>query len=303
MNSLKIITALCTPLTEDEHLHVEGLEAHIHDQLENRINGLLVGGTMGAMQLLTIPTYRDLVEKSVQFNAGQSELLVGVGDTSYACTLERIRLVEQFPIDGVVVLAPFFLKFSQEDLYDYFCTLADASSKPLFMYDLPATTGTKLELSTVLKLSRHPNIAGIKCSDHFVATRPLLEEATDNFRVIVAQPLLVDMLLQCGVREHLDGVFGFAPHWIKQILEAYENQDWLRLSAIQHDFAELLRFLQSFSAPLFSTVGELLNLRGIPGKVSPRPFRLLTEAERTRMVNAPIIQKAISDKLTVAAKV
>jgi 4-hydroxy-tetrahydrodipicolinate synthase len=82
MNSIKMITALGTPLTDDEHLHIPGLEAQINDQLSHGINGILVAGTMGLMQLLTAETYRQLVEPSVRMNAGKAEMLVGVGDTA-----------------------------------------------------------------------------------------------------------------------------------------------------------------------------------------------------------------------------
>ena len=59
-SSIKMITALGTPLTPEEDLHVEGLEAHLQDQLDHGINGFLVAGTMGLMQLLKERTYRDL---------------------------------------------------------------------------------------------------------------------------------------------------------------------------------------------------------------------------------------------------
>ncbi len=140
----RLITALCTPLHEDHTLHAGSLEFHIEDQLQYGISGLLAAGTMGLMQLQTDNTYFELVKNSVLFNKSRAELLVGVGDTSFARTLDRIRLVEQFDIDGVVVLSPYLVKYSQAELIDYFASLAKESSKPLYMYDLPGLTGTKL---------------------------------------------------------------------------------------------------------------------------------------------------------------
>lgn len=291
-----MITALGTPLTSEEELHIPGLEAHIHDQLAHGINGFLVAGTMGLMQLLTESTYRQLVEQSVHFNAGKAELLVGVGDTSFVRTRDRIRMVEQFDIDGVVALAPFFLKFSQEDLVDYYLLLADLSSKPLYLYDLPQTTGTKLEVETVLKLAEHPNIHGIKCSDHFVTIRPVLDSIGDEFRVIVAQPNLMDVLLRSGVREHLDGIYGLVPEWIEKMVAATESEDWNELALIQQDLSELLRLLVTSSAPLFSTVTTILNMRGIPGNFAPRPMRPLTAAEQAQLSEHPLIQKLFAGK-------
>lgn len=293
---IKMITALATPLTADEALHVPGLEAQINDQLAHGINNFLVAGTMGLMQLLKDETYRELIEQSVRLCADKAEILVGVGDTSFARTCDRIRMVEEFPIDGVVVISPYFIKFSQEDLVDYYLSLADLSSKPLYLYDLPQTTGTKLEFETVMKLAEHPNIHGIKCSDHFVTIRPVVDSIDDQFRVIVAQPLLMDVLLQSGVHEHLDGVYVLVPEWIERMVKATESENWDELALVQQDLSALLRFLLSFSAPLFATVTALLNMRGISGNFAPRPIRALTSAERAQLVEQPIVQKIFAGK-------
>lgn len=302
MATAKIITALCTPLQEDEQLHLEGLELHIQDQLRHGIDGLLIGGTMGAMQLLTDSVYLESVQHSIQFNAGQAELLVGVGDTSFVRTRDRIRQVENLEIDGVVIISPFFLKFRQQDLIDYFQALADLSSKPVFLYDLPGTTGTKLAAETVLTLLQHPNIAGIKCSDHIATTRPILDAVPDQKRVIVAQPTLVDMLVRSGVEEHLDGVFGLVPHWMEQLKQAAQAENWDEMTEVQGDLSELLKCLLGCPAPVLSAANEILRLRGIPGKIAPAPMPVLTEAQREQFAEASIVQKAIQHRPAYATR-
>ncbi|QDT90328.1 dihydrodipicolinate synthase family protein [Gimesia algae] len=301
-HSLKMITALGTPLTAEEDLHSAGLEAQIRDQLAHGINGFLVAGTMGLMQLLKDSTCRQLVEQSVQFNAGHAELLVGVGDTSFVRTRERIRMVEDFAIDGIVVISPYFLKYSQSDLIDYFEALADLSTRPVFLYDLPQTTGTKLEVETVLQLAKHPNIRGIKCSDQFTTIRPVIDAVGEEFRVIVAQPNLMDVLLQAGVREHLDGIYIVVPEWIEAMVEATLAEDWNRLAQVQQDLSALLKLLTTFSAPLFSTVTTLMNLRGIPGNFAPQPMRPVTAAEREQLRAHPLVQKVLAGKPTSAVE-
>ncbi|EAQ78751.1 dihydrodipicolinate synthase family protein [Blastopirellula marina] len=296
MSATKFITALCTPLSDDDAIHVAGLEAHIEDQLDNGIDSLLVAGTMGFMQVLSMETYLQLVAESVRIGNERAELLVGVGDTGTSTTLARIRAVENLPVDGLVIVSPYFLKYTQAELIDYFTDLADASKKPLFLYDLPRLTGTKLEISTVLKLSEHPNIHGIKCSDDFAQSRPLLALQSDQFRVIIAQPTILDVLLKAGVREHLDGVFGFAPHWIRDMQTALGKRDWLAVTQIQNQFNELLAAMQSIDASIFSTTSELLNLRGIPGRMAPKPLRLLSPAEQERFRSLPIVQQALSSE-------
>lgn len=290
-----MITALCTPLTDDESLHVEGLDAHIQDQLNHGISGLLVGGTMGAMQLLSMDTYQQLVQKSIAFNRGRAELLVGVGETGYHRTLERIRMVEEQAIDGVVVVTPYCFKFRQPDLIHYFQSLADVSKKPLFLYDLPQMTGSKLELETVRTLRKHPNIRGIKCSDHFTLSRPLLDEANADFRVIIAQPQIMDILMQGGVREHLDGMLGIAPHWTQQLVKAAERGDWAGARQIQQDFSQLLNLLLTMPVSVLAAANEILNARGIPGNIAPAPMQRMTAAQRAGLVENSLFRKAIQN--------
>ena len=145
MKNLYLCSAIGTPLNSDDTLCSEGLAAHLDDQAAAGIDGVLVAGTMGAMPLLTSATYAALIESSVVAWRKRGELLIGVGDLSYARTRERIQLANDFEIDGVVVLTPFFLKFSQAELIEYFEALAAESRSPLFLYDLPQRTGLPLE--------------------------------------------------------------------------------------------------------------------------------------------------------------
>ncbi len=189
MTKTKLITALCTPLQADESLHHEGLEAHLDEQWRSGIAGVLVGGTMGLMQLLADQTYLDLAQRATKLSRGRGEIMVGVGDTSYARTLQRIKMLDELNlnIDGIVVLTPYLWKFSQLELVDYFRAVADDSKTPVYLYDLPGSTGTKLSFETVEAVATHPNIAGIKCSGSWDWTRQLVDRIGDRFRVIPAR--------------------------------------------------------------------------------------------------------------------
>jgi 4-hydroxy-tetrahydrodipicolinate synthase len=296
MNSPYLITAICTPLTENEDLHREGLARHIEDQLEHGLDGILAGGTMGLMQLLKDSTYRDLVHHSAKIVNGRAELLVGVGDTSFVRTRDRIRQAEEAPVDGVVILTPYCYKFRQSELIDYFQSLADISAKPVYLYDLPQMTGSKVEIETVRALAKHPNIRGIKCSDHLVNARPLLDAVPDGFRVILAQPLLMDILLRSGINEHLDGIYGVVPHWFGEMKRAAVGGDWNRVAAIQRDVAALMTAIVDFPAPLFACVAELLRHRGVAGNPAPAPIRPLSGEQRAQLLARPIIQKAVETR-------
>jgi 4-hydroxy-tetrahydrodipicolinate synthase len=286
-----LIAAIGTPLTKTDGLHREGLESHLADQWNSGMSGVLVAGTMGAMQMLTDATYRQLVDSAIEFSRGKGEIMVGAGDTSFGRTREKIRFLNDRKIDGAVVLSPYFIRFSQNELIDYFQSLAEISKHPLFLYDLPILTGTKLELETVQQLSQHPNIRGIKCSGDFSATRQLLDSISADFRVIVAQADLVDVLLRHGVREHLDGVFSLAPLWIKAIERAASQSDWATAAHCQQQLSGLLRILKKYG--VFQVFSLLANARGISGNFAPPPFRRLSEAEQAAVMNEPVAKNLI----------
>jgi 4-hydroxy-tetrahydrodipicolinate synthase len=288
----RLTSAVCTPLNDDGSLHVEGLAAHLDDQWRHGISGVLVGGSMGLMQLLDDATYRDLVRHAAEFAHGRGEIFVGVGDTSFARTLKRIRYVEQFDVDGVVVLAPYFFTLGQADLIAYFEGLADQSKKPLYLYDLPQRTKTNLELATVLQLSKHPNIRGCKCSGEWSATRLLMDRVDGGFRVMPAQPLLVDMLARCGVRENLDGIFSLVPGLAVSIVEAAGRGDYAEAAARQGRLTEFLNRILA-TGRLFPACTAILNARGVPGRVHVAPMKSLDSATIEKLLADPIVQEAM----------
>lgn len=288
-----LITAIGSPLTDDDALHIEGLEAQIHDQWANGITGLLVGGTMGAMQLLSDAAYRDLVDHSIAFSRGHGEVLVGAGDASYARTRDRIKLLNSKKgIDGVVVLSPFVLQFSQMELVDYFTALADLCTHPMYLYDLPRLTRTTIEQQTVETLSRHPNIAGIKCSGDVSQTRKLQDLQLPNFRVIFAAADMIDVLMRSGIREHLDGIFAACPHWISSIAKAAANQQWEQAEAIQQKVNELLKLVRENG--VFPTFTSIMNARGIPGRYAPKPYRMHDARRAEELLDKPVVHELLA---------
>lgn len=273
----RFITALATPLHGDDTLHRDALELHIHSQLRAEISGLLIGGTMGAMQLLSDDTYQELFVQSVSMARGRCELLGGAGDTSFSRTRDRIAFLNGLPLDGVVVLPPYFIHYTQAELIDYYQCLASESRKPLFLYDQPQITRCKLEMETVVRLSRHPNIRGIKCSDEPTYARQLLDCCDPDFRVVVAAPLLTDILIRHGVKEHLDGIYCLCPQQIVDLGRACSIGHWDAAAVLQQGINRTMRLLRTWGVwPAFTA---LMNTLGIPGRMRPRPHHQWSVSE------------------------
>lgn len=290
MTDYRFITALGTPLTGEDEIDTAGLDAHLADQHAAGIDSLLAGGTMGAMQALTDETWRALVERTLELGRNRFELMFGAGDTSFARTRERIQFLNGLDgVDGIVVLSPFFLRMTQEELTDYYEELADMCRAPMYLYDLPVLTGIALEPETVVRLAAHPNIAGIKCSGELDDTRRLIDRIGDRFRIIVAKPEQTDMLLRHGVRELLDGVYAIAPHWVCNLGRAAAAGRWDEAAVWQRKITEMRHLLFKFG--VWGSFTAIMNARGIPGRFAPRPWRPLDDAAREALLGtAPVCE-------------
>jgi 4-hydroxy-tetrahydrodipicolinate synthase len=297
MRSIELITAIGTPLEADESLHVEGLQRHLADQSSAGIDRILVAGSMGAMQMLPDGTYRALVERASRLWNANGELLVGVGDTGWARTRDRIDLVSRFKIDGVVVLTPFLYRFTQQQLVDYYIALADYSPLPIYLYDLPTLTRAEIGLETYDAVIRHPNIRGAKVSGRLDVARELIRRYGDEFRVIVAEPDKVDTLLREGVTSHLDGMFAMAPHWIVAIARAAKGGDYVDAAEYQGKL-NALRDLLIGASSVMGAFTAIMNARGISGKFHGFPISPLDDDERIRFLSAPIVRELVSLELT-----
>jgi 4-hydroxy-tetrahydrodipicolinate synthase len=212
-----------------------------------------------------------------------------VGDAGFARTADRIGYVNELNVDGVVVLPPYLVRFRQEELLEYFRELANISKAPLFLYDLPSLTGVKLEVATVFELSKHPNVAGIKCSGDLNDALDLIGSVDPEFRVIVAQADQVDNLCEQGVANHLDGVFSLAPEWTKDIARAAESGEWIAAAEAQQRLSGVLRLLREYG--VFPAYHELMQVREVPGLFAPKPFQLLGESQRSSLASQPLVNE------------
>lgn len=294
MADARFITAIGTPLTEDDRLHVDGFTRQLEDQAEAGIDSLLVAGTMGMLPLLADDVWRDLVYRSVELNAGRFEMLMGATDVSTSRALGRIEFLNTVQgLDGVVVMAPGLFKFTQEEYVHYFTDLANASKKPIYLYDLQPLTGVHLSVSTVVRLAEHPNIAGIKLSANVPEAARLRAHLQDqDFRLIVAEPCLSDMLFRHGYAEHLDGIYALAPHWASALAQAARVDDWDAAAAYQWKLTQVKELF--LELPFGAAFTAVMNLRGIPGKFGPRPMSTPTPEFLEEIKQRPVVRELIA---------
>lgn len=156
-----VATALITPLTE-QGIDYDQFGRLVDWQIEEGINALVVCGTTGEASTLTDEEHRDAISFVVQRAAGRVPVIAGTGSNDTAYAIELTRFACEAGADACLVVTPYYNKATQNGLVAMFNTIADASTKPLIVYNVPSRTGCNILPSTYARLAEHPNIAGIK---------------------------------------------------------------------------------------------------------------------------------------------
>ena len=156
-----VATALITPLDENGVNYWE-LARLIDWQIEEGINALVICGTTGEASTLSDEEHREVIKFAVERVAKRVPVIAGTGsnDTDYAISLTKFAC--EVGVDGVLVVTPYYNKTSQKGLIRMFTTIADNSTVPVILYNVPSRTGVNIESNTYKILSEHPMISGIK---------------------------------------------------------------------------------------------------------------------------------------------
>lgn len=156
-----IATALITPLNE-QGVDYEQFGRLIDWQIAEGINGLVVCGTTGEGSTLTDEEHREAIRFAVRRAAGRVPIIAGTGSNDTAYALDLTRSACEAGVDGVLVVTPYYNKATQNGLVRMFTEIADVSTAPVILYNVPSRTGVNIAPKTVAALAEHPNISGIK---------------------------------------------------------------------------------------------------------------------------------------------
>ena len=154
-------TALVTPLTENG-VDYAALERLINWQIEEGIDGLVIAGTTGEGSTLTDEEHRELFEKAIKMIDGRVPAIAGTGSNDTAYAIDLTQCACELGYDGMLVVTPYYNKATQNGLVKMFTAIADASTKPLVVYNVPSRTGVDIAPATYAAMADHPMISAIK---------------------------------------------------------------------------------------------------------------------------------------------
>jgi len=200
--------AVITPFTNDNEIDFEALGKLLDHLINNGINYIVTMGTTGETPVLDKEEKKKIIEFTYDHINGRVPVVVGIGGNS---TKEVMDDLHYFPLEKAVAVlsaSPYYNKPSQEGLFQHYRALAEASPKPIILYNVPGRTGRNMSAATTLRLaSEVNNIAGIKeASGDMVQCMEILKECPGNFLVVSGDDALALPQVACG----MDGVISVA---------------------------------------------------------------------------------------------
>ena len=173
-----VATAIVTPMNENG-VDYDAFGRLIDWQIEQGINGLVVAGTTGEGSTLSDEEHREVLAYAVKRINGRVPCIAGTGSNDTAYAIELTKYACSIGFDAMLVVTPYYNKATQKGLVKMFNAIADASTKPIIVYNIPSRTGVNIEPATFVELAKHPRIVAIK-------------EASGNLSKMVEEFALLD---------------------------------------------------------------------------------------------------------------
>lgn len=245
-----IATALITPVTESG-IDYEAFGRLIDWQIDEGVNALVICGTTGESSTLTDGEHREAIAYAVERAAHRVPIIAGTGsnDTAYALSLTEFS--GKAGADGVLVVTPYYNKATQNGLVQMFTKIADVSSVPVILYNVPSRTGVNIAPATVKELSKHPNISGIKeASGNISAVAEIAALCGDDINIYSGNDDQIVPIMSLGGKGCISVLSNVLPKKASEMCAKMLKGDYKGAAEMQLEYLPLINALFSEVNPI-----------------------------------------------------
>lgn len=244
-------TAIVTPMHTDGSIDYEALGRFVEFQIGSGINGLVVMGTTGENATIEPEDQKKIIAYTVEKAAGRVPVIAGTGTNNTEHVLHNTRNACQVGADAVLVVTPYYNKATQNGLVTHFTAVADESTLPVILYNVPSRTGCNLLPKTVAKLSEHPNIAAIKEATGSLAQMiEIMHLCGDKIDVYSGEDGLTVPMMAMGAKGTISVLSNVAPRQSVAMTDACLRGDYAAAAKMQCDLLPLINALFSEVNPI-----------------------------------------------------
>lgn len=185
------------------------------------ISGIIPLGTTGEIPTLSDYEFEEMIEKTMEYNRDRLPVYVGVGGNNTAKVIKKVKIAEEYDIQGILSVCPYYNRPNQEGIYSHFKSIATETKLNMILYNIPYRTGVNIENETIYKLAEIKNIIGLKdsCGD-IKQTMALLMNPPKNFSILTGEDLLFYLTLTMGGQ---GGILASSHIKTEQFVEVYNK--------------------------------------------------------------------------------
>lgn len=179
------LVALITPMNQDGSINYEQLRDLIDWHIENGTDGIVAVGTTGESATLPVEEHLSVIETTVKYVNKRVPVIAGTGANNTVEAIALSKAAEQAGADYTLSVVPYYNKPSQEGIYQHFKAIAEATSIPMVIYNVPGRTVVSMSNDTILRLAEIPNIVGVKeASGKIGSNIELINSVPEGFAVL-----------------------------------------------------------------------------------------------------------------------
>ncbi|TAF67674.1 MAG: 4-hydroxy-tetrahydrodipicolinate synthase [Cytophagales bacterium] len=221
--------ALVTPFKEDKSIDYTALEKLLIHTAEGGVNYWVVMGTTGESVTLNKDEKKEILAFVKKNNPHKIPIVYGIGGNNTQELLHTLQDTDLEGVEAILSVSPYYNKPSQEGIYQHYITLAEASPKPLLLYNVPGRTASNISAQTTLKLAQHPNIIGTKeASGNIEQCLYIAKNRPENFLLISGDDLLTATLMAMGGEGVVSVLANAIPQIFAQTIELATQQKFIQ---------------------------------------------------------------------------
>jgi 4-hydroxy-tetrahydrodipicolinate synthase len=277
-------TALVTPFDSQGGIDEQRFRNLIDYQIAGGIKILIPCGTTGESATMTEEEDRRMISIAVEAAKGRARVIAGTGSNSTAAAIKYSKAARDLGVDGVLVVAPYYNKPTQQGMYQHFRAVAESvADLPVVLYNVPGRTSSNIAAETVVRLAGNfENIAAVKeASGNLSQIMAILRGRPDGFKVFSGDDAVTLPLIALGADGIVSVASNEAPRLMSEMTEAALSGHWEKARELHYRLLPLMEgnFIESSPGP----VKAALAIMGLIEENLRLPLVAVEEKTRLRM--------------------
>jgi len=275
---------MVTPLTEADYINESALRKLTNFLIENGVHGVFAIGSQGEFWAFTAEEKQQVWEIVAEETNGRVPVYAGTAAVTTREAIDLTQRAEAIGVDAVSVLTPYFINPNDEELYQHYRAIAEATKLPILLYSNPARTGVKMPAGLVSRLAEIENIVGMKdSSGDLTLAQDYLRVTQDDFSLVMGRDTLIFSGLLHGAKGAIAATANVVPALVVKIYDLLQDGDLAGALEAQEDLAPLRGAFTWGTFPV--VIKEALDLIGLEGGPCRAPVGPLSQPQRERLQN------------------